>query len=320
MKVLITGGAGFIGSHLAEALLLAGHEVSALDDLSTGSTANIKTLNGRAGFTFIEGTMMDEKVVQNLMASVEGCFHLGAALGVKRILERPYQSLVTNMHGTEIVLQAAADRKVRTFLASTSELYGKNPEQPLTEDSDRVIGSPQLLRWTYSEAKAIDESLAQIFHQSHGLPYVTGRFFNTVGPRQTGAYGMVLPGFVKASLSGAPLTVYGDGEQQRVFCHVSDAVDAVMRLFFDEKTNGQAFNIGGEEEVSIRALAERVIAQTDSKSTIEMVAYKDAYPAGFEETMRRVPDTTKLRRWTGWKPTYSLDAIIEDVASYMKDL
>ncbi len=319
MKVLITGGAGFIGSHLAEALLLAGHEVIALDDLSTGSTANIKALNGRAGFTFIEGTMMDEKVVQELMASVEGCFHLGAALGVKRILERPYQSLVTNMHGTEIVLQAAADRKVRTFLASTSELYGKNPQQPLTEDSDRVIGSPQLLRWTYSEAKAIDESLAQIFHQSHGMPYITGRFFNTVGPRQTGAYGMVLPGFVKAALSGAPLTVYGDGKQQRVFCHVSDAVDAVMRLFFDEKTNGQAFNIGGEEEVTIRSLAERVIAQTHSKSTIEMVAYKDAYPEGFEETMRRVPDTTKLRRWTGWKPTYSLDAIITDVASYMKD-
>ncbi len=319
MKVLITGGAGFIGSHLAEALLLAGHEVIALDDLSTGSITNIKALNSRDGFTFIEGTMMDEKVVQNLMASVEGCFHLGAALGVKRILERPYQSLVTNMHGTEIVLQAAADRKVRTFLASTSELYGKNPQQPLTEDSDRVIGSPQLLRWTYSEAKAIDESLAQIFHQSHGMPYVTGRFFNTVGPRQTGAYGMVLPGFVKAAISGAPLTVYGDGKQERVFCHVSDAVDAVMRLFFDEKTNGQAFNIGGEEEVTIRALAERVIAQTDSKSIIEMVAYKDAYPAGFEETMRRVPDTTKLRRWTGWKPTYSLDAIITDVASYMKD-
>ena len=206
MKLLVTGGAGFIGSFLSEALLSAGHSVVSLDDLSTGTDKNLINLTGKPGFKFINGTMMDENLVRDLIANVDGVFHLGAALGVKRILERPYESLVTNMHGTEIVLKAAAAKKVRTFLASTSEIYGKNPIQPLTEESDRVLGSPLLVRWTYSEAKAIDESLIQIFHQSHGLSFVTGRFFNTVGPRQTGAYGMVLPGFVTQALAGKPLT------------------------------------------------------------------------------------------------------------------
>ena len=318
MKLLVTGGAGFIGSFLSEALLSAGHSVVSLDDLSTGSDKNLINLTGKPGFKFVNGTMMDENLVRDLMADVDGVFHLGAALGVKRILERPYESLVTNMHGTEIVLKAAAGKKVRTFLASTSEIYGKNPIQPLTEESDRVLGSPLLVRWTYSEAKAIDESLIQIFHQSHGLPFVTGRFFNTVGPRQTGAYGMVLPGFVAQALAGKPLTVYGDGNQQRVFCHVLDAVDAVMRLFFNEKALGHAFNIGGETEVSIKELAELVIAETGSNSKIEMVSYKDAYPAGFEDTMRRIPNTTKVREFTGWAPKYSLKAIIADVAVHLK--
>ena len=272
MKLLVTGGAGFIGSFLSEALISAGHSVVSLDDLSTGSDKNLINLTSKPSFKFVNGTMMDENLVRDLMADVDGVFHLGAALGVKRILERPYESLVTNMHGTEIVLKAAAAKKVRTFLASTSEIYGKNPIQPLTEESDRVLGSPLLVRWTYSEAKAIDESLIQIFHQSHGLPFVTGRFFNTVGPRQTGAYGMVLPGFVTQALAGKPLTVYGDGNQQRVFCHVSDAVDAVMRLFFNDKALGHAFNIGGETEVSIKELAELVIAETGSNSKIEMVS------------------------------------------------
>jgi len=318
MKLLVTGGAGFIGSFLSEALLSAGHSVVSLDDLSTGSDKNLINLTGKPGFKFVSGTMMDENLVRDLMADVDGVFHLGAALGVKRILERPYESLVTNMHGTEIVLKAAAAKKVRTFLASTSEIYGKNPIQPLTEESDRVLGSPLLVRWTYSEAKAIDESLIQIFHQSHGLPFVTGRFFNTVGPRQTGAYGMVLPGFVTQALAGKPLTVYGDGNQQRVFCHVLDAVDAVMRLFFNEKALGHAFNIGGETEVSIKELAELVIAETGSNSKIEMVSYKVAYPAGFEDTMRRIPNTTKVREFTGWSPKYSLKTIIADVAAHLK--
>ena len=318
MKFLVTGGAGFIGSYLSEALLASGHSVVGLDDLSTGSENNLINLKDKPDFSFVNGTMMDEDLVRDLMSDIDGIFHLGAALGVKRILERPYESLVTNMHGTEIVVKAAAAKKVRTFLASTSEIYGKNSKQPLNEESDRVIGSPLLVRWAYSEAKAIDESLIQMFHKMYGLPFVTGRFFNTVGPRQTGAYGMVLPSFVSAALAGEPITVYGDGSQQRVFGHVLDAVDAVMKLFFNEKAIGHVFNIGGEGEVSIRQLAEMVIAETKSSSKIEMIPYKVAYPAGFEDMMRRIPDTTKLRQFTGWAPKYSLKAIISDVASSMK--
>jgi UDP-glucose 4-epimerase len=304
VRLLVTGGAGFIGSHLSQQLIDMGHSVVALDDLSTGSSKNISSLQGNPNFEFVQGSMLDEKTVRSLMERVDGCMHLGAALGVQRILERPYESLVANTQGTEI--------------ASTSELYGKNPKQPLTEESDRVIGSPQLVRWAYSEAKAIDESVVQMFHGSHGLKFVTGRFFNTVGPRQSGAYGMVLPRFVSAAIKNEPLKVYGDGSQSRVFCHVSDAVHGVLKVFFDDKALGHAFNIGGEEEISMKALAERVIAVTNSSSTIEFVPYTKAYPAGFEETMRRVPDTTKLRTMTGWKPEFSLDAIIHDIEKYQR--
>ncbi len=318
MKILVTGGAGFIGSHLIECLIAKDHHVIALDDLSTGVSQNLDSLKGKSNFEFVQGSMLDETLVDSLMSKVEGCFHLGAALGVKRILERPYESLIANTRGTEITVNVAAKYKVRYYLASTSELYGKNPLQPLTEDSDRVIGSPQLVRWAYSEAKAIDESIVQMFRQSHGLDYVTGRFFNTVGPRQTGAYGMVLPRFVAAAIKGEPITVYGDGTQSRVFCHVSDAVDGVLRLFFDDRALGGAFNIGGEEEVTIGELAKRVIAITGSSSQIRNLPYSEAYPPGFEETMRRVPDTTKLRNLTGWKPQFSLDAIIKDIEKYLR--
>jgi len=224
VKILITGGAGFIGSHLSQELIKAGHSVVALDDLSTGTTTNIATLMSNPNFEFIQGSMLDKDLVRKHMERVDACMHLGAALGVQRILERPYESLVANTHGTEIAVSAAAELGKRFFLASTSELYGKNPRQPLNEESDRVIGSPQLVRWAYSEAKAIDESVVQMFHTSHGLKFVTGRFFNTVGPRQSGAYGMVLPRFVAAAIANNPLHVYGDGTQSRVFCHVSDAV------------------------------------------------------------------------------------------------
>jgi UDP-glucose 4-epimerase len=319
MKFLITGGAGFIGSHLAGRLLERGDEVVVLDDLSTGSRNNIKRFSGNSKFTVIEGSMLDKATLIRAMEGTEGLFHLGAALGVKRILERPLESLVTNMHGTEIVLEMAAERKLRTFVASTSEIYGKNPQQPLTEESDRVLGSPMLVRWTYSEAKAIDESLAVIYGQSHGLPFVIGRFFNTVGPRQTGAYGMVLPNFVKSALKGEPLTVYGDGSQSRVFCHVEDAVEGMMSVYFNEKALGDVFNIGGEGEVTIKGLAEMVIAETGSSSSIEMVPYEKAYRKGFEDTMRRIPDTSKIRGLTGWTPKNSLQQIIRDVARYMKD-
>lgn len=318
MKLLITGGAGFIGSHLAERLIEMGHLVIALDDLSTGTSSNIAQLEKNPSFEFIKGSMLDEKLVETLMSRVDGCIHLGAALGVQRILEKPYQSLVANIHGSEIAIKAAAEQGKRFFLASTSELYGKNPNQPLTEESDRVLGSPQLIRWAYSEAKALDESLAQMFMASHGLKFVTGRFFNTVGPRQSGAYGMVLPRFVASAIKNEPLLVYGDGSQSRVFCHVSDAINGVLKIFFDDKALGHAFNIGGEEEISIKELAMRVISVTNSSSSIEYLPYSKAYPEGFEETMRRVPDTAKLRKMSGWKPEYSLDGIISDIEKYLR--
>ena len=318
MKLLITGGAGFIGSHLAERLIEMGHLVTALDDLSTGTSSNIAQLEKNPNFEFIKGSMLDEKLIETLMSGVDGCIHLGAALGVQRILEKPYESLVANIHGSEIAIKAAAEQGKRFFLASTSELYGKNPKQPLTEESDRVLGSPQLIRWAYSEAKALDESLAQMFMASHGLKFVTGRFFNTVGPRQSGAYGMVLPRFVASAMKNEPLLVYGDGSQSRVFCHVSDAINGVLKIFFDDKALGHAFNIGGEEEISIKELAMRVISVTNSSSSIEYLPYSKAYPEGFEETMRRVPDTSKLRKMTGWKPEFSLDGIISDIEKYLR--
>ena len=318
MKLLITGGAGFIGSHLAERLTQLGHFVIALDNLSTGTSSNIAQLEKNPNFEFIKGSMLDENLMESLMGRVDGCIHLGAALGVQRILEKPYQSLVANIHGSEIAIKAAAEGGKRFFLASTSELYGKNPNQPLNEESDRVLGSPQLIRWAYSEAKALDESLAQMFMASHCLKFVTGRFFNTVGPRQSGAYGMVLPRFVASAIKNEPLLVYGDGSQSRVFCHVSDAVNAVLKIFFDDKALGHAFNIGGEEEISIKELALRVISVTNSSSSVEYLPYSKAYPEGFEETMRRVPDTAKLRRMSGWKPEYSLDGIINDIEKYLR--
>jgi UDP-glucose 4-epimerase len=318
MKLLVTGGAGFIGSHLSERLIEMGHSVIALDDLSTGTSSNIALLEKSSSFEFIKGSMLDEQLVNTLIARVDGCIHLGAALGVQRILEKPYQSLVANIHGSEIAIKAAAEQGKRFFLASTSELYGKNPKQPLTEESDRLLGSPQLIRWAYSEAKALDESLAQMFMASHGLKFVTGRFFNTVGPRQSGAYGMVLPRFVAAAMKNEPLLVYGDGSQSRVFCHVLDAIDGVLKIFFDDKALGHAFNIGGEEEISIKELAMRVISVTNSSSSIEFLPYSKAYPEGFEETMRRVPDTSKLRKMSGWKPEYSLDGIISDIEKYLR--
>ena len=318
MKILVTGGAGFIGSYLIERLIATEHHVIALDNLSTGALKNLDSSVEKSNFEFVQGSMLDEKLVDSLMVKVEGCFHLGAALGVKRILERPYASLVANLQGTENVIISAVKYTVKVYLASTSEIYGKSLIQPLNEEADRVIGSPQLVRWAYAEAKAIDESMVQMFRQSHGLDYVTGRFFNTVGPRQTGAYGMVLPRFVAAAIKGEPITVYGDGTQSRVFCHVSDAVDGVLRLFFDDRVVGGAFNIGGEEEVTIGELAKRVIAITGSSSQIRNLPYSEAYPPGFEETMRRVPDTTKLRNLTGWKPQFSLDAIIKDIEKYLR--
>jgi UDP-glucose 4-epimerase len=262
--------------------------------------------------------MLDKSIVDQLVADSDGVIHLGAALGVQRILERPYESFIANTQGTENLIIAAAESKKKIFIASTSEIYGKNPEQPLNEESDRVIGSPKLLRWAYSEAKAIDESLAQMFAQSHGLSYVVGRFFNTVGPRQSGMYGMVLPRFVSAALKGEALEVHGDGLQTRTFCHVLDSIDAVLRLFLSSEAIGEAFNIGGEGEISIKDLAQKVIDITGSKSEIKYISYQSAYPQGFDEMMRRVPDTSKLRSYTGWSPKRNLDEIINDIQISLK--
>jgi UDP-glucose 4-epimerase len=318
MKILLTGGAGFIGSHLAEKLISEGHSVTALDNLSTGSSANLDSLKGSSDFKLVEASMLDRAIVDQLVADSDGVIHLGAALGVQRILERPYESFIANTQGTENLIIAAAESKKKIFIASTSEIYGKNPEQPLNEESDRVIGSPKLLRWAYSEAKAIDESLAQMFAQSHGLSYVVGRFFNTVGPRQSGMYGMVLPRFVSAALKGEALEVHGDGIQTRTFCHVLDSIDAVVRLFLSSEAIGEAFNIGGEGEISIKDLAQKVIDLTGSKSEIKYISYQSAYPQGFDEMMRRVPDTSKLRSYTGWSPKRNLDEIINDIQISLK--
>jgi len=318
MKILLTGGAGFIGSHLAEKLISEGHSVTALDNLSTGSSANLDSLKGSSDFKLVEASMLDRAIVDQLVADSDGVIHLGAALGVQRILERPYESFIANTQGTENLIIAAAESKKKIFIASTSEIYGKNPEQPLNEESDRVIGSPKLLRWAYSEAKAIDESLAQMFSQSHGLSYVVGRFFNTVGPRQSGMYGMVLPRFVSAALKGEALEVHGDGLQTRTFCHVLDSIDAVVRLFLSSEAIGEAFNIGGEGEISIKDLAQKVIDITGSKSEIKYISYQSAYPQGFDEMMRRVPDTSKLRSYTGWSPKRNLDEIINDIQLSLK--
>ena len=318
MKILLTGGAGFIGSHLAEKLISEGHSVTALDNLSTGSSANLDSLKGSSDFKLVEASMLDKSIVDQLVADSDGVIHLGAALGVQRILERPYESFIANTQGTENLIIAAAESKKKIFIASTSEIYGKNPEQPLNEESDRVIGSPKLLRWAYSEAKAIDESLAQMFAQSHGLSYVVGRFFNTVGPRQSGMYGMVLPRFVSAALKGEALEVHGDGLQTRTFCHVLDSIDAVVRLFLSSEAIGEAFNIGGEGEISIKDLAQKVIDITGSKSEIKYISYQSAYPQGFDEMMRRVPDTSKLRSYTGWSPKRNLDEIINDIQISLK--
>ena len=318
MKILLTGGAGFIGSHLAEKLISEGHSVTALDNLSTGSSANLDSLKGSSDFKLVEASMLDKSIVDQLVADSDGVIHLGAALGVQRILERPYESFIANTQGTENLIIAAAESKKKIFIASTSEIYGKNPEQPLSEESDRVIGSPKLLRWAYSEAKAIDESLAQMFAQSHGLSYVVGRFFNTVGPRQSGMYGMVLPRFVSAAVKGEALEVHGDGLQTRTFCHVLDSIDAVVRLFLSSKAIGEAFNIGGEGEISIKDLAQKVIDITGSKSEIKYISYQSAYPQGFDEMMRRVPDTSKLRSYTGWSPKRNLDEIINDIQLSLK--
>lgn len=309
MKVLITGGAGFIGSHLTDAFVKRGDQVTIVDNFSTGVADNLKSFA-----QVIEGDIRNADLMDNEIAKADLVMHMAASLGVKNIMENPLEAISTNLGGSEVVLKAVTRHQKRTFIASTSEVYGKNPKQPLSETDDRVVGSPQNYRWTYSDAKSLEEAVATIMHQQHQLPVTTIRFFNTVGPRQTGAYGMVLPRFVKAAKSNEALTVHGDGNQSRVFGHVADAVEAVFALLVNEKSIGEVFNVGGQGEITIKALAEKVIAQTGSKSEIQYLPYKEAYGAGFEDMQRRVPDLSKIKALTGWQPKHDLTQIISDIA------
>jgi UDP-glucose 4-epimerase len=314
MRVFITGGAGFIGSHLADHYVNAGHQVALLDNFSTGSNANIAHLTGAV--TTVEGDIRNVDLIDGLTKDADLVLHMAAALGVNTILESPLESMSTNITGSEVVLHAAAKYNKRIIIASTSEIYGKNPKQPLSETDDRVVGAPQKIRWTYSDAKAIEEAMAFALHQEKKLPVTTVRLFNTVGPRQTGRYGMVVPRFVHAALKNEALTIYGDGKQSRVFCHVDDAVQAIATIAQTDSTIGDVFNVGGTGEVTIKELAEKVIAITGSKSTTTYTAYSDAYPAGFEDIQRRVPDISKLKATIGWAPGKDLAQIISDIAAH----
>jgi len=314
MRYLITGGAGFIGSHLAESLIARGDEVVILDNLLTGSNKNLVAIASKIKFE--SGDILDKPLIEKLVSESDYVVHLAAALGVFNIVNKPLESLTTNLKGSEIVLEACDKYKKPVLLASTSEIYGKNDKVPLNEEDDRIIGHPLKSRWSYSEAKAVDESLAYFYYLENKLPIRIVRFFNTVGPRQVGHYGMVVPRFVSAALKNEPLSVYGSGEQIRCFCHVSDAVRGLLLVMDSDQAVGQVFNIGNSEQISIMALAQKVIAVTGSKSKIEKIAYEQAYPQGFEDMQRRVPDISKIDKILGWQPQINLEQIIKDIAAH----
>ena len=313
MKALITGGAGFIGSHLADYLLARGHQVVLLDDLSTGRLDNIEHLGDNPDAEFVLGSILDADLVDHEVSRADVVYHLAAAVGVQLIVEKPLESLITNIRGTETVIEKAHKHRKRVVITSTSEIYGKNTSDSLSEDDDRILGSPLKSRWSYSEAKAVDEILAYTYWREKGLEAVIVRLFNTVGPRQTGSYGMVVPRFVEQALANEPITIYGDGTQTRCFCAVGDIVDGIVVLSETPDAIGRVFNLGGVEEVSIQGLAETVIAITGSSSRIEFISYDEAYEEGFEDMQRRVPDTTRARELVGFAPTASLDDIVRMV-------
>jgi UDP-glucose 4-epimerase len=314
MKYLITGGAGFIGSHLVEKLILRGDSVVVLDDFSTGNIDNLITVKSQC--TLVEGNVLDLDLVSRQIKAVDSVVHLAAAVGVFNIVNNPLQSLLINLKGTQNILETCDSHKKPLMFLSTSEVYGKNEKTPLGEEDDRIIGHPFLARWTYSEAKAIDESLAHFYHLERNLTVRTVRLFNTVGPRQKGEYGMVLPRFVKAALLDEPLIVFGEGEQIRCFCHVEDAVRALVLVLDAPEAVGQVFNIGNSEQISILELAQKVIDVTESKSVIKKIPYVQAYPKGFEDMQKRVPDIAKINRVLGWKPQINLDQIIKDIVAF----
>jgi len=319
LKILLTGGAGFIGSHLAEALLEAGQEVCVVDDLSTGSMENIRHLKGRQGFKYIVDSILNKSVMAELVDEADVVLHSAAAVGVRLIIEKPVQTIETNIKGTELVLELAAKKKKVVVIFSTSEVYGKSNNAKFFESSDLILGPTFKSRWGYAASKIIDEFLALAYHREKRLPVVIVRLFNTVGPRQTGRYGMVLPRFVAQALSGKAITVFGDGAQTRTFTHVKDVVWGILRLMVHPHAIGQIFNLGGKEEIAVRDLAHRVKAVLKSSSPIVFVPYEEAYEEGFEDMRKRVPDISKVQNLIGYDPKYSLDDIILDVAEYQKN-
>jgi len=317
MRILVTGGAGFIGSHLCERLVLDGHVVTAVDNFSTGNASNLNSLINSENFTLIEGSVLDSTILNPLIRDTEYIFHLAAAVGVFNIVDNPLASLLTNIRGTENVLEAAHESRTPVFLTSSSEVYGKNVSDSLKESDDRILGSPVTLRWSYSEAKAIDESLAYAYFIEKKLETRIVRFFNTVGPRQLGAYGMVVPRFVRAALSNDPITIYGDGNQTRCFAHVYDVVDAVVSLAFSTSAVGKVVNIGNNFEISINDLAKKIIDEVGSSSKIMHVPYVEAYGDGFEDMERRVPNIDLIHELVGWVPKHNLTQIIKDISRDM---
>lgn len=320
MRVLLTGGAGFVGSHLADALLDRGHSVTVVDDLSTGSIDNITHLKGRSDFTYVIDTIMKERLTAELVDASDVVYHLAAAVGVKRIIEMPVQTIETNVRGTEIVLAEASKKKRLVVVFSTSEVYGKSTDVPFREDADLVMGSTAKRRWAYACSKAIDEFLALAYWRERQLPVIIARLFNTVGPRQTGQYGMVIPTFVQQALAGKPITVFGDGRQTRSFTYVGDVVEALIRLIAEPRAVGQVFNIGNPEEVSMLELADRVRKATGSASEIQLIPYDAAYGPGFEDMPRRVPDISKIQEYVGYAPTCGLDEILNRVVAHLRGL
>ena len=311
MNALITGGAGFIGSHLADQLLEQGHRVVVLDNLSTGRHSNIEHLLGRSDFEFVLGSILNVDLMDDLAARCDVIFHLAAAVGVKLIVEKPLESLATNIRGSEIVFEKAHKYGTKVMVTSTSEIYGKNTSDRLKEDDDRILGSPLKSRWSYSEAKAIDEILAYTYWKEKGLETVIVRLFNTVGPRQTGSYGMVIPRFVNQAVRGEPITVYGDGSQTRCFCFVADVVGALVDLIDNPEAYGKVFNVGGTQEISMSDLAHKIVDLAGSSSKVRYVSYEDAYEEGFEDMQRRVPDITRVNALIDFEPSAGLDEIIE---------
>jgi len=318
MKIFITGGAGFIGSHLTQYFLSQDQQVVILDDFSGTGEDNLKQIKESNNLSFIKGSILDQELVTKLMKDVTHCYHLAAALGVEKINNDPITSFETNFKGSQIILNTSANVGARTLLASSSEVYGKNPAMPLMEDSDRVLGSPEIARWSYSEAKAMDELHAFELYKHKSFPVTIARFFNTVGPRQSGSYGMVLPRFVKAAISNQPLTVYGDGTQSRTFCSVRDVVDALVLLMDSKESIGQAFNVGSTDEITITELAKKVIKLTNSTSEVIYKKHSEVFGDNFEEPQRRVPDISKIKKAVGWQPKTSLDAVIVEIAEYLK--